>query len=191
MPDLSTFWSRVDKSGDCWIYNRSFPYKSTPLFTLDGKAWHVNRLSYHLFFGPIPPGHSVWHTCKEVACVNPDHLQLLSSAIKDGQFNPRAKLTSAQVVAIRKEYAKGERSVADIAKDYPVERSALGYIIRGESWKNVGGPIRKAEKRKKHKKLKGDKLPEFSPVNLDWFYALGEIDDEFLEREARGELGEG
>jgi transcriptional regulator with XRE-family HTH domain len=50
-------------------------------------------------------------------------------------------LTSAQVLGARKRYADGGVSQADLARRFNVSHAAMGYLLRGESYKDVGGPV--------------------------------------------------
>jgi hypothetical protein len=56
------FWSRFDRSGDCWIRPRSKTRNS--------------RMAWTLTNGPIPDGMWVCHTCDNPPCCNPAHLFL-------------------------------------------------------------------------------------------------------------------
>ena len=58
----------------------------------------------------------------------------------DGENNGRAKLTEALVIEIRELYAMGYTQI-DLAKYFEVSRATIGYIVRGETWPNVAGPI--------------------------------------------------
>lgn len=53
-----------------------------------------------------------------------------------GERHPLAKLTAADVLAIRAELAAG-RLPAHIAKDYGVGRAQIGRIRHGKSWRSV------------------------------------------------------
>jgi transcriptional regulator with XRE-family HTH domain len=50
-------------------------------------------------------------------------------------------LTPAQVLAVRKQYAAGSVTQSELARCYGVSHSAMGYLLRGESYKDVGGPV--------------------------------------------------
>jgi predicted transcriptional regulator len=52
-----------------------------------------------------------------------------------------AKLTAAQVLAIRKAYTSSDTTQAALAQKYGVHQVNIGCIVRGESWSEVGGPI--------------------------------------------------
>lgn len=50
-------------------------------------------------------------------------------------------LTPAQVLSARRLYAAGGVTQLELARRYGVSHSAMGYLLRGESYKDVGGPI--------------------------------------------------
>lgn len=53
-----------------------------------------------------------------------------------GELNHRAKLTTADVLAIRKRAGCGEPA-SDIASDFGVSRTAISNVIRGVSWSHA------------------------------------------------------
>lgn len=75
------FWSRVDKSGECWLWTGSTyraPRNRTQYGHLRdaGKDWVTHRYAWFVTFGPIPPGKQVNHHCDTTLCCRPDHLYL-------------------------------------------------------------------------------------------------------------------
>ena len=53
-----------------------------------------------------------------------------------GSEHSMAKLTEQNVSDIRRSYSNGETQVS-IAKQYPVDRSMSGFIVRRECWQHV------------------------------------------------------
>jgi hypothetical protein len=82
------FWSRVDRSGDCWLWTGArhpFGYGMVVL----GRRWYAHRLAWTLSNGPIPAGMCVLHRCDNPPCVNPTHLFL--GTFRDNTADMHAK----------------------------------------------------------------------------------------------------
>jgi hypothetical protein len=80
--DVETrFWSKVDKSGECWIWTASTagPGQYGHFHVSGGRKSRVrvyaHRWSYEQVNGPIPDGLTIDHLCRVPRCVNPDHLE--------------------------------------------------------------------------------------------------------------------
>lgn len=73
------FWSRVDKTGDCWLWLGPLDHGGYGKChrTDDGveRTYGAHRISYELSVGPIPDGLQLDHLCRVRSCVNPDHLE--------------------------------------------------------------------------------------------------------------------
>ncbi len=50
------------------------------------------------------------------------------------------KLSPATVVRLRKRYARGRVSMARLARDYHIDESQMGRILRGDQRRHVAGP---------------------------------------------------
>ncbi len=62
----------------CWLHINDGP-KGYSRATLDGKRNYGHIISYELHKGPVPEGLQIDHTCKVKCCVNPDHLEAVTS----------------------------------------------------------------------------------------------------------------
>lgn len=148
---LQRFWSRVDKSGDCWMWTGSLTEKGYGAFTaeIDGhKFWRAHRFAWFLNNGPILWDQQVLHTCDQRACVNPDHLFLGTNAEnmadkvakgrhKPGEQHHNAKLTDEKVKYI----LSSPKNAMELSKELGVHNSQIYRIRKGERWSHVtSGP---------------------------------------------------
>lgn len=58
-------------------------------------------------------------------------------ALRRGETATKAKLTEQQVSEIRKRYTDGGVSQTQLAKEYGINQTAIGFIIRRVNWKHV------------------------------------------------------
>ena len=79
---ISKFWNRVDKTDSCWVWTgtRTGAQHDYGRFYLgNGKRIYAHRFSYELHVGPIPEGLQLDHLCRNPPCVNPNHLEVVTS----------------------------------------------------------------------------------------------------------------
>ena len=69
------FWSKVDKTTQCWRWTAAMYVTGYGLFHVDGKTRRAHRLAYEELVGPIPEGLHLDHLCRNRWCVNPAHLE--------------------------------------------------------------------------------------------------------------------
>ena len=75
-------WTNAAKSWDG--YGRFHP---------TGNPVQAHRWSYENIVGPIPEGMSIDHLCHNRACVNPEHLEPVTTAVNNARKYPRPKPT--------------------------------------------------------------------------------------------------
>ena len=90
---LERWMSKVDKSGDCWLWTSRIDRYGYGKFTVAGRDAIAHRWGYEALVGPIPEGLTLDHAChskvvEECAalpgvclhrrCVNPEHLEPLT-----------------------------------------------------------------------------------------------------------------
>lgn len=77
---VERFWSHVDQSGSCWEWQSTKTEKGYGRFDLSRNVHRkAHRLSYELAHGPLPARAILDHTCHNRACVNPDHLRIVTN----------------------------------------------------------------------------------------------------------------
>lgn len=74
------FWSKVVERDGCWEWSACRNPKGYGLFWgPENKNVGVHRYAYELLVGPIPDGLQLDHLCRNRACVNPAHLEPVTS----------------------------------------------------------------------------------------------------------------
>lgn len=106
----------------------------------------AHRASWEHHHGPIPAGMVVCHKCDVRSCVNPAHLFLGTVAENNadmdskgrrgsvpGERHPRARLTAADVIAIRSD----DRYQRVIAAQYGVAACTISEIKSRKKWRHI------------------------------------------------------
>ena len=153
----------VVKSDGCWLWTGHTVrgYGEIGLGGRAGRNLKAHRVSWELANGPIPPGLLVCHHCDTPACVNPAHLFLgtvrdnaLDASRKGrlnqptkahkGEANCKARLTAADIAAIRDVYAahRGKQYVKRgtatmLARRFGVHPDYLKRIVDRKAWAHV------------------------------------------------------
>ena len=130
---------------DCylWPYGKKDGYGS---IQLDGHSQRAHRIVCESVYGPPPfPKADAAHTCGVRACCNPAHLRwdtrkgnmadsLTHGTRLLGERVTGAKLTTAEVIAIR---SQPDRSQNDLAREYGVQQSLISAIRSRKIWRHV------------------------------------------------------
>lgn len=67
---VANFWMHVKKTNYCWEWQGSI--NSSGYGILHNARAH--QISYRMFYGELPEGMEIMHSCNNPACVNPAHL---------------------------------------------------------------------------------------------------------------------
>jgi hypothetical protein len=74
------FWSKVEKSEECWLWKRHCDKDGYGTFSVgrrfNNTTVNAPRMAWTLTNGEIPKGMCVLHKCDNPPCVRPDHLFL-------------------------------------------------------------------------------------------------------------------
>jgi len=76
---VSPSWveDRVEKipEAGCWIWTRTTNRGGYGQYSTDGRTYLAHRLTYETLVSAIPDGLVIDHLCRTPSCVNPDHLE--------------------------------------------------------------------------------------------------------------------
>lgn len=140
--------STEDVQTGCWNWTRTIDRLGYGKYR-DGSMVGAHRGAWAAVNGKVPPKKCVCHICDNRRCVNPDHLFLGTHAENmadmrakgranppKGERHPSAKLSERDVSIIKWCLDAGVRA-NKLAELYGVSKGAIGFIARGEHWKDV------------------------------------------------------
>lgn len=83
MTNEERFWLKVGKRGpdECWEWLSGKHSDGYGKFWLDGRTELAHRFAYELMRGPIPDGLQIDHLCRNRACVNPSHMEIVTGEV--------------------------------------------------------------------------------------------------------------
>jgi hypothetical protein len=130
----------VDEQTGCWVWQGGCGYNGYARLRRgdDGKPVLCHRVVYEHFFGPIPEGLVVMHTCDNRRCQNPDHLRSgtqkenVRDMHKKGRCT-RSVLTEPEVREILRLRENGV-SAHTVANNFCVSPATIYNITSGRSW---------------------------------------------------------
>jgi hypothetical protein len=147
IPLADRFWSKVNKTETCWLWQAQFNNKGYGCFSYYSKKlgrksvnMYAHRVAWTLTHGEITDGLEVLHRCDTPSCVNPGHLRLGTHAdnmrdastkgriCRTGRPLNRRKITRADILAIRAD----PRTTRVIAAAYGISHGYTAGIKRGE-----------------------------------------------------------
>lgn len=81
-PLQERLWWRVNKTGTCWLWTDKPDSNGYGVIVLeDGRNYKVHRVVYELCVVPIPKGLEIDHLCRNRICVNPEHMEPVTTRV--------------------------------------------------------------------------------------------------------------
>jgi hypothetical protein len=77
------FLAKLADYGDadrCWIWTGAL-VKGYPYVTIGKRKRRAHRVTYEMLVGPIPDGLTLDHLCRRTSCINPRHLEPVTSKV--------------------------------------------------------------------------------------------------------------
>lgn len=76
---VAAFWARVVKTATCWLWTGALDSDGYGKLVRDHRQWYAHRYAYIVSGLSIPDGLTLDHLCRVRHCVNPDHLEPVTS----------------------------------------------------------------------------------------------------------------
>lgn len=135
----------------CWIWRGGLTEKDYARASRNGKNVRMHRYLWEQINGPMPPGFVSYHLCRVRPCINPDHVEPVTSAENTRRrltgFNPNshrnrnrhflppnATLTFEIAEELRRRYAAGKITQAALAREFGLSPGAVNRVIRNQSF---------------------------------------------------------
>ncbi len=150
--NLINFFSHVDFTSTCWNWTGAKQGRRKCKYGQIGSdvygTSYAHRYSYWAFNGGFNKNLCVLHRCDNAACVNPEHLFLGTQQDnvtdcknkgriynREGEKNPKVKLTWHKVNKIIELYLSNKYSYSQLNKKFKVGKSTITNILVGNTWR--------------------------------------------------------
>lgn len=150
---IEAITARCVEEGECLLWQGHMGNGSPQVYVND-RYWQCRRVVFEAMRGPIPAGRSPVMKCRSPACLNHDHMALMTPAqigalaAKEGKFatpERRARIALARRNASEKLDSQkvAEILACDTAREaaqlHGIHKSMAARIRRGEAWAPVAG----------------------------------------------------
>ena len=155
------FWSKVDKSGTCWLWTAGTDDAGYGQFRLDGKNIKAHRVSFFLAFGYWPV--VTRHSCDNPPCVNPDHLldgTYASNNLDISVRNRRSNNVGNDIAKQIRQEEYDDTVISRVVEKYGVSEYTARGILTGKTYKHIEPPGRKIPPQRYRRKLTNQEVNE-------------------------------
>lgn len=91
--ELIETYVSIEQNTGCWIWMGTLDPDGYGVAKIEGSPRRAHRVVYQRLIGPIPDGMHLDHLCRHRFCVNPDHLEPVTSAENTRRALPFLKRT--------------------------------------------------------------------------------------------------
>lgn len=83
--------AKTARTRSCWLWTACLNSKGYGVVSVRGKRQLAHRVAYEAAHGPIAPGLVIDHTCGVRRCVNPAHLEQVTTGENNRRSRERAR----------------------------------------------------------------------------------------------------
>ena len=131
---LTILLDRIElRDNGCWEWLGTRTAQGYTSLSFHGVSRTAHSWAWRAFHGAIPEGMEVDHLCRNRACVNPEHLEPVTTG-ENVRRGYRVKLSVEKVAEIKNLFSAGN-SVTELAKLFFVSHSLVSMVIKGKRWK--------------------------------------------------------
>lgn len=97
LPPIDRYLLQTDRSGgvsSCWPWHGSKLKNGYCYFRINNRNIYIHRWVFFYFNGSIPDGYEIDHTCNNIWCANPNHLDAVTP--EENKARARARRTHCQ-----------------------------------------------------------------------------------------------
>jgi hypothetical protein len=119
----------------CWEWQHNFNKGGYPLWPTGRQA---HRVMWEETFGLIPEGMHLHHRCRNISCVNPAHMEVISPPDHARRHaRERTPITAEQVHAIRATVPWTRTTARELAARFGVSPVTVWNIRAGRTWSDA------------------------------------------------------
>lgn len=131
---------KIDKKTKCWNWIGSLNEDSYPIakILINGKRkdTRLSRYFYEKYKGKIPEGLQIDHLCRNIKCVNPDHLEAVTQT-ENIRRGLSTKLKVHDITLIRFLYEVKAFTQKTLGEIFEVKQCQISRIINFKRWKEI------------------------------------------------------
>jgi len=123
---------RHDPITGCWEWTKA-KTRGYGRVTINCRNRMAYRVYYEEAFGPIPEGMVIDHLCRNTGCVNPMHLEVVTTA-ENNRRGDLATLNHDSARALVSAYSHGDGSMREMGERFGVTQATAQRAVSGTSW---------------------------------------------------------